>query len=148
MAAGLIANSNAGVASAQFKGVLDVHALKATDLAQFIQNVTGDNNGEHGTKDKNGNSVGWLYNDMTGWVSKPLQPGSTFPLLDVGAKATVQTYRYPSPYNVANGIGTVSNSDGPQTSTPDGGFGGPAGNTGVAPGRHSLFPAVPGMAVQ
>jgi hypothetical protein len=136
---GLIANDFVGAGSAQFKGVLDVHALKANDLAQFIQNVTGYNNAENGTKDKNGNPVGWLYQNMVGWLVKPLNQGSTYPLLDVrDATVTAPTYNYILSYQMANGIGTVTDSDKPATGTPAG-YNGPPGNTGVAVDTHEFF---------
>jgi hypothetical protein len=136
---GLKATDNNGNASAQFKGVLDVHALKANDLAQFIQNIQGENNGDNGTKDNNGKPVGWLYQNLIGWVSKPLQvnpqtqQNSQFPLLDVNPTDTAPTYRYANNYNLnlANSVGTLTAADIPKSGNP-GSYGGPPGNTGVA----------------
>jgi hypothetical protein len=103
-----------------------------------IQQDTAVDNGTNGTKDKNGNAVGWLYKDKTGWVMKQLQPKSAgFPLLDVSTTATTQTYSNPSPYNVANGVGTVTDNDAPTSATPQA-YGGAPGSTGIAVdnGRH------------
>jgi hypothetical protein len=61
-----------------------------------------------------------------------------FPLLDVDISATTPTFSNPSPYTVQNGIGTVTDQDGPATGTPQR-YGGPNGNTGVAVDYTDFF---------
>jgi len=114
---GLQAETPKANPGALFQAVMIVGNPAPQGNAAFIQDFELLWNGIEGTKNKNGTSVGWLFNDMSG-MDVTLVNGS-LPLLDVLAGSTTQQYKIDLNYVTNGGTLTMTADDSPTIAPPD-----------------------------